>query len=158
LGNRRRGGEEGARNLLRGQPTHLAQRERRTGIRREGRVAAGENQLEPVVRQFVVGADHVSGFAAVQRARDLGLQRVESGAAAQCVDGPETPGRDQPRARIRRETLIWPAAQRGVERVLHRILGEIEIAQQSDERREDAAAFRAIDGVELGADLDQSAF
>jgi hypothetical protein len=49
LGHRRLGHEERARDLLRGQPAERAQRQRDLCVERERRMAAREQQLEPLV-------------------------------------------------------------------------------------------------------------
>jgi hypothetical protein len=118
-------------------------------------MAAGENELEPVVRQFVVVAGGCRGFTAVQRVGDVSLGRVESRAAADRVDCLETRGGDQPGARVRWPALDRPALQGGAERVVHRILGQVEAAEQADERGADATGLCAINGVELVAKVDR---
>jgi hypothetical protein len=85
LGHRRRRHQEGGGDLVRAQPAERAQRQRDLGVERQRRVAAGEDQLEALVRQPVVrdglggelapidnprrswrprGAEHRSGFTA----------------------------------------------------------------------------------------------
>src|SRR4029077_12892091 len=69
------------------------------------------------------------------------VERVETLLPAEPVDGLEAPGRYQPRARVRRYTLLRPLLQRGSERVVHRFLSDIEIAKETDERRQNAAGI-----------------
>lgn len=117
-------------------------------------MAAGEDEFELVVRELVVAGGR-GGFAAMQRVGDVILGGVEPLAATNRVDGLETRGRDQPGARIRRDAVHGPALQGGAEGVVHRILGHVEVAEQADERRENAAGFRAENGVKVGANLDR---
>jgi len=40
----------------------------------------------------------------------------------------------------------------GAERLVQRLLGEVEVPEQADQRGEDMARFRSIDGVDLRFD------
>ncbi len=75
------------------------------------------------------------------------------GAAAQGVDGLVTRGGDQPRARIGGHAVPRPAVERDGEGVLPGIFREIEIAEQPDERGQNPARLRAVNGVEHLANL-----
>src|SRR5439155_15361615 len=77
------------------------------------------------------------------------LDRVEPCAPADAVDRLEAPGRNEPRPRILRHALAWPLLERGAKRVVQRFLREVEIAEKTDQRREDAARLGAIE--RLGA-------
>ncbi len=75
------------------------------------------------------------------------LHRVEPRASAYAVDGLEATGRYEPRARIRRDAVARPLLERRSESVVQRLLGEVEVAEQTDQRGEHAARFGTIDGV-----------
>jgi hypothetical protein len=75
---------------------------------------------------------------------------------AQPVDRLEPAGRDEPPARIRRRPFDGPALDRRGERVLQRLLGEIEIAEEADESSEDAARLGAVDGLDQVCDCENS--
>ena len=60
------------------------------------------------------------------------VERVKSLAPAQAVDGLEASGRYQPRARVSRHTVARPLLQRGSEGVVHRFLGDVEVAHEAD--------------------------
>jgi hypothetical protein len=68
--------------------------------------------------------------------------------STQPVDGFEPAGRDQPRARIGGCALGRPLFDGRGERILQRLLGEIEVAEEADQGREDAARLRAIDRLD----------
>ena len=59
----------------------------------------------------------------------------------------EAAGGDEPGARVRGNAVARPLLDRGRERVVHRLLGEIEIAEQADQGGEHAARLGAVDGV-----------
>jgi hypothetical protein len=46
-------------------------------------------------------------------------------------------------------------ASMGIERIVHRILGRVEIAEQADKRRENATRLRAKHGVDARANIDR---
>jgi hypothetical protein len=68
--------------------------------------------------------------------------------AADAVDRAVARRRDQPEARVRRDPIAWPARRGDRERLLRGFLGEVEVAEEADERREDAAPLLAEDLVE----------
>src|SRR5215470_374691 len=114
-------------------------------------MAAGEDQAQPIVldallvvrRRFV--GDRFDFLSDV-------LDRSEAGAAPYAVDRLEASRRDEPGARIRRQAFPRPLLERGAKSVVQPLLGEIEVAQQTHERREDAARLRAIDLLYLRSD------
>ncbi len=144
LGHRRLGDEEGARDLLRAQPAQGPQRERDLGIERERRMAAGEEQLEPLVgdRRVVQGVLH--GLRHVEQA---GLRR-ERAIAPDPVDRAVARGGHQPGARIGGRPLAGPALGGDRERLLGGLLGELEVAEEADQRREYARPLVAEDLLE----------
>ena len=86
------------------------------------------------------------GSAAIHRralrpAPGLSSIEIEARAPADAVDGLEAAGRDEPCARIGRHPVARPLLERRPERVVQRLLGEIEVAEQANQRREDAARF-----------------
>ena len=153
LGHRRLGDEEGAGNLGGGQPSEQAQRERHLRIRRQRWVAAGEDETEPVVRHGF----HLLGSGIVVRGpkhRDLGEQLPPTRLAAQAVDGTVTGRRRDPTSRVGRQAAGRPLAQRERERLLHRILGDVDVCEGADERGHRSAGLFAEDPPDLSlADL-----
>ncbi len=110
----------------------------RVGARR---VATGENQPQPVVDDVVI-----LGIAELER--HIRLTRHLAARLAQPVDGLETPRGNEPGARIGRRAVHRPALHRRRERVLKRLLGEIEVAEQADQSGENATGFRAVDRLD----------
>ena len=93
-----------------------------------------------------------SAHAAVVDDRDVGLvadfvERVETRPPAHAVDGLEPSGRDQPRARIGGHAVARPLLERRPEGVVQRFLGDVEVAQQADQRGQHAAGVGEIDGI-----------
>ena len=146
LRERRRTAQERLRDLFRRESTDLPKRQRDLRIGRERRMAAREDETQPIVFDaFIVRR---SGF--VDDVLDMlrvVLDRIEARAAADGVDGLEAARRDEPRAWIVRDPVARPLLERGAKCVVQRLLGDVEIAEQTDQRCEDAARFGAIDGL-----------
>ena len=134
------------RDLFGREAADLAQRQRHLRIRRQRRMAAGENQPQPVVLDVL--AVELCGIIGegVDLLGDI-VERVEPGAPADAVDGLEAAGRNQPRPRIGGHAIARPLLERGAESVVQRLFGEVEVAEQADQRGEDAARLGAVDGV-----------
>jgi hypothetical protein len=144
LRHRRLGNEEGPRDLLSGQPAERSKRERDLGIESERRMAAGEDELQPLVGNGRLIHIVLRSFRHLELA-DLGRQRA---IAADAVDRPVACGGHEPGARIRRGAVPRPALGGGGERVLGGLLGELEVAEEADQCREDASPLVAKDLVE----------
>ena len=117
-------------------------------------MAAGEDQLEPLVRErLLVHLLHLlfHGLGHLEQARLLG----ECALAAQAVDRAVAGGDRQPRARIGRRAVARPALCSSRERLLRGILGEIEVAEEADQAGEDAAPLIAEDLLEQRLPLHQ---
>jgi hypothetical protein len=84
------------------------------------------------------------GLAQVEQLRLLGERAV----AADAVDRPVASGGREPRARIGRRSVAWPAFRRESERVLGRVLSQVEVAGKTDQSGEDATPLIAEDLVE----------
>ncbi len=117
-------------------------------------MTAGEHQPQPIVlEQFFALVERRGAIA--QRFGDVGpvLEMFEALVAALLVDGLEAAGGDQPGHRILRQSLGGPFLHRRAEGIVQRFLGTLEIAQQADQRREDAARFLAVQRVDFSAYL-----
>ena len=77
----------------------------------------------------------------------LGLAR-ERLLAPDPVDRPVARGRQQPGPRVGGGAVAWPALERGGEGLLHRVLGELDIAERAGEDRERAPPLLAEDGFD----------
>src|SRR5205085_1669927 len=137
--------QEGTRNLLCRQPTYLAQRERHLRILRERRVAAGEDEAQPIILDRLA----LGRLLGRERLGVLLFQRIEARASANGVDRLEAAGRDQPGARIVGQPLRRPLLERGAKRFVQRFLGEVEVTEQPHQRREHAARLRTVNRLDL---------
>ena len=107
-------------------------------------MAAGEDQLQPLVGKARLLHHVLHGLGHLQQARLLGEHTV----AAQAVDR-AVAGRDrQPGARIGRGAVARPALGGGRERLLSGLLGEVEVAEEADQAGENAAPLVAEDLLE----------
>ena len=155
LGEGRFGDEERARDLRGLEPAERAQGQGDPRVHRQRRVAAREDQPESIVvdrhrhrpplrfgrRQLLVDEP-----LATQLLRLLDQPPRSS----EPVDRPVACRRRDPCPGVRRDAVARPALEGGHERVLDRLLGEIEVPDRPDERREDTArllAEQAVDGL-----------
>ena len=138
------GDEERACDLLRAQPAQRAQRERDLCIEREGRMAASEEELEPLVRNRLPAHVVLHGLRHVEEARLLHERAVATDAVDCAVSG----GGHQPRARVGRRPIAGPPLGGDRERLLDGFLGEVEVAEEADQAGEDAAPLVAEDLLE----------
>ena len=157
------GDEEGVRDLGRREPADLAQRERDAALGRERGVAAGEDERQPVVgdRAHVV----LLGRQLLEACEQLGLL-LEDALAPDAVDRAVARRGDDPGSGIARHAVARPALERRGEGVLHRVLGELEVAEDAGEDRDRMAPLLAEDLLDVRcmppllhdrADLDRSA-
>src|SRR5439155_3596484 len=136
--------KEGARDLGCRQAADETQRQRDLCLGREGGVTAGKDQLEPFV-----GNDCLLVLRELLGAgKELGLA-CERLLAADPVDRPVPRRRHDPRARIRGNAVTRPSLRRPDERVLHRVLGEVEVTEDAAEDRDRAGALVAVGAGEL---------
>lgn len=110
-------------------------------------MAAGEDEAEAVVLERLFVVRLAVALTCVELLGDPAERRVEAGAPAQAVDRLEAAGGDQLGARMVGHAVPGPALDRGRERVVHRLLGQVEIAEQADEGGQHAARLGAVDGV-----------
>src|SRR5262249_10638004 len=71
--------------------------------------------------------------------------RGQRAVAAQAVDCAVARRRRQPCAGVRGDAVAWPALGCDRERLLGGFLGEVEVAEEADQRRDDAAPLVAED-------------
>jgi hypothetical protein len=107
-------------------------------------VAAREEQLEPLVWNRLIVHGVLHGLPDLQQP---GLLR-ERAVTTDAVDRPVARRRDEPGAWIVRRPVPRPALGCGGERVLRRFLGELEVAEEADQSREDTPPLVAKDLVE----------
>ena len=153
LGHRGRSAEKGAGDLLGRKAAYLPQGQGHAGLRRQGGMAAREDQPQPVVRDpFVVllGGGRRRGVEPFGELRQRG---VEASPAAHGVDGFKAAGRNEPRPRIGRHTLARPLLQGRGEGIVQPLLGEVEVAEQADQRGQDVPRLGMVDGFHPLAQL-----
>ena len=143
LGNRRRCREKRAGDFLGAQVADFTQGQRHLRIRRQRRVTTGEDQPQAVV--FHIFTTPVGLFQFFELRQQQRLRGFEAGAAAQHIDGLETPGGHQPGARTVRHAIALPALDCDEERLVQGFFGEIEIPQQANQRRQNPPRVFAID-------------
>jgi hypothetical protein len=139
LGHRVLGDQEGASDLVGGEAAERAQRERDLRLQRERRVAAGHDQLEALVGDG--GLVHRL-LHYCRRLEQLGLLG-ERAVAADAVDRAVAGGGHEPGPRVVRRALARPALGGDRERVLGGLLGELEVAEEADQGRQDASPLVA---------------
>ena len=139
--------QERERDLLGRQAAEGTQGQRHLRVQRQRRVAAGEDQLQPLVRD--------GGGVVHDRLRWLDLEltreqlrlRGQDTLSAKAVDGAVSRGRDQPADGVGRFPVAWPALGRDRERLLGGVLGQLDVAEDPDQRRQHATPVLAEDGV-----------
>jgi hypothetical protein len=146
LRERRLRDEKRTRDLVRLQAGHLAERQRDLRLDGERRVAAREDEAEPVVGDrahvlFLFGAELFEPREELRLACERALP-------ADPVDRAVARRRDDPCSGLPRDAVSRPALERCRERVLHRVLGKVEVAEDADEDRDGMSPFLAEEGVD----------
>ncbi len=122
--------EEGVGDLLGLQAAHLAQGECNAGVRREGGVAAGEDETQAIIRDAVI-VDVGRRFRFDPVSHE-GHRGVEARLAAEAIDRLEASGRDQPRPGIPGRPIDRPPLHGSGERVMHGFFRDIEVAKEDE--------------------------
>ena len=134
------GHEERVRDLGCRQAAQQPQRQRHLRLGRERRVTAGEDQPQPLVgharRHGLLVGGLVVGRRDGRESLELRCALAQHAIAAQPVDRPIARDHDDPRRRVARNALERPALHRGDERILHRLLGKVPVADGADQRRD----------------------
>jgi hypothetical protein len=91
-------------------------------------MAAGEDQLEALVRECLFFHLVFQGLGHLEQARLLGQRAL----AAQAIDRPVASRDRQPRARIGGRPVARPALGGRRERLLRGFLGAVEVAEEAD--------------------------
>src|SRR5262249_37137918 len=113
-------------------------------------MAAGEDETQPVVFDaFVIPRLGIIGSR--ESPVNIVRQRLKSGMPANRDDRLETPRRHEPGTRIGWHTVAWPLLQSGPESNVPRLLSDIQVAQQPDQRGKNVARVGEVDRVDLVA-------
>jgi hypothetical protein len=132
---------------LGGQSANFAQGQGESGFGRQQRMAAGEDQAQPVVLDLVVAEPgRFGGFGGRQLVGKLGagLRGLPEG-----VDGFEPACRNQPRAGVGGNALNRPLLDGSPERFLKGVFRAVEVAEQPDQRRQNPTGFLLVDPVDF---------
>src|SRR5919197_284150 len=149
LGHGRLGNEEGACNLIRPQPAERSQGKRDLGVKRQRRMAAGEDELQPLVRDRLVrDRDLVNALLQALPHVELTDLRREGAIAADAVDRAVARRDHEPRAWVVRGSVAGPALGGDRERLLGGFLGEVEVAEKADQAGEHPAPLIAEDPLD----------
>ena len=142
----------------RGEPAEQPQRQRHLGLAGQRRVAAGEDQPQPLV------GDHLVVPLRERRVRTVlhpGLDQQRQLApqgllAAQHVEGAPAGRGREPRAGRARHALPAPGVQRRAVRVLDALLGEVDAARDAHRRGEHEAPLATVRVGDRGLDVRRS--
>jgi hypothetical protein len=139
--------QERVRDLRRGEPAQQPERQRDLGAGAQRRVAAGEHEPQPVIAHgpllfyLLVPGMEQRGLGVLVRAGRL---------APQPVDGPVAGGGDDPAGRAGRQSGLGPSPGGLRERVLDRVLGGVDIAEDAGQDGHRAAVLPAEDAFDVG--------
>jgi hypothetical protein len=145
LSHGRLGDEERPGDLVGCEATQGSERQGNLRVRCERRVAAGEDEAQSLVWDHVRLLRLARRF---QRREQLGLP-LEGAVAADPVDRPVARRRQQPGTGPFGSAVDRPALERDGDGVLEGVLGEVEVAEDADQAREDPPPLGAEDALEL---------
>ena len=153
LAHRRLRDQERARDLAGREPAERAQRQRHPRRQIERRMAAGEDQPQAVIddRALLVLVGVLLAIEPHQLRQPIRSIRHRP-VAAHPIDRPPPRGDREPRARLGRDAVAPPRADRVRERVLDRVLRQLKVAHMSDQRRQHRRALPAERRRDRGAD------
>ena len=152
LRQRRLGQQEGAGDLGRRQAAQRPQRQRDAGVHRERRVTAGEDEPQSIVRDVHGVLTWLRVDGSLRRFRRLAPERLDllgqPVAPAKPVDRAVPRGRRDPGPGVVRHATLRPRLDGRDEGVLDRLLGEVEVAQDADQRGDRPALLLAEQAVD----------
>ena len=143
LAHRRFRHEERACDLVGGQAAEGAQGERDLRLDRQRRMAAHEDQLEPLV-----GERRGCHRLLLRLRGEQPRLRGEDAIASDAIDSPVPRGAHEPRAGVRRHAVTRPSLRCDGEGLLCGFLGEIDVAEEADQGCEHVAPTLAEDLLE----------
>ena len=142
----RLGHEERSRDLARLEPAEQAEGERHLRLGSEGRVAAGEDEPQAIVAHRT---DLLGLVIVLVQPDGVHLAVVAGRLAPQAVDRP-VPGRgEDPAPRVGGHAGVRPALRCHDERLLDRLLGDVDVAAEADQGGDDPTALLTEDALEL---------
>src|SRR5262245_39907342 len=150
------GDQECTRDFRDGETPKRAQSKCDLRLGRERGVATGEDQAELIVgnrRVLNIVLRTLSPLIQTECKRQLATPGFDDPEVPKPVNRFASSGRRKPRAWGCRHAVLWPPLKSGHERVLKRILGEVEVAQESNQRCQDCAGLRLENPLENVRDL-----
>ena len=138
--------KEGSRDLGRAQTAQEPEGQRHLHTCCERRVTAGEDQPQTIVLHRAL-LDRLLGC---MQERRLGVAIIARGLAAQAVDRSIPSGGDDPARRRRRQSAVRPPRHRDRERLLDRVLGDVEIPEDAGQDGHRPPVLLAEDKLDLG--------
>ncbi len=112
-------------------------------------MAAGEDEPQSIVLDRLFGrARGIAESSDPVRSTTVSYEPPIRAPLSHRVDALEARRGDEPGARVLRHAVAWPLLDGRRERLLHRFLGAVEVAEQPDQRGEHAARFVAVDRLD----------
>ena len=146
------GDEKRARDFVGRQAAEKPQRQRGARLRRQHRMAGGEDEPQQIVAHIII-----------ERRLELARERllplfevvpellvlaIEHFGAAEMIDRAMLGGRHQPGAGVVRNARCRPLLERRHERIVREIFGQPDVAHHARQGRNDLRGFDAPDGVD----------
>ena len=141
--------QEGARDLLGGEPADQPQRQRDARLGREHRMAGGEDQPQQIVADVVVERRvEIGRVRIVHLAADLLVLALDQLGAAVLVERAVLRGRHQPGGGIVGNASFRPALERGDQRILRQLFGDADVARDARNAGDDLRLLDAPDRLD----------
>lgn len=131
-------------DLFGGQPADFPKRQRHLRIGGNNGMATGEDQPQHIVFDRFQVAD-LRFVDRVETVLDVLLRGIEPRPAADCIDCLEASCRNEPSERVAGNAVSRPGPRRRGKGVVQRFLCPVEIAEQTDQRRQNPARLRSVD-------------
>ena len=141
LPERRLGHEERPRDLAGRETGDRPQGERHLGLEGERRVAAGEQEPQPIVRDLMHVVSHRLQLGDLRRSRGLLAPHL---LPAQPVDRTVPRRREEPGGRVVGHAALRPGPKRLLARLVPGLLGQVEVVRHADQGRDGASRVVAV--------------
>jgi hypothetical protein len=102
-------------------------------------VTASEDQPQAIVFDAAFIFRHVGGVDRECICAEVVDAGYESRVATHAVDCAVAPGAHEPRARVGRNSVTQPLLERHPERILQRLLGDVEVSEEADQCGQDSS-------------------
>src|SRR3954469_18302122 len=112
-------------------------------------MTAGEYQTQPIVAHRGLLVQLVDRFLGGVQQHGLRVLVLACRLPAQTINRAIARRRDDPTHWTRRRAAHWPSLERDDERVLHRLLGDVDVAKEPHEHRHRAAMLFTEDALDV---------